>query len=407
MTRLATLLLMIIAARAADDPFKAAYDAHHWPDLRDAVLANRNAPAFYRLVIAQASNDVRGAEKALKELERSGAPKETLSDAHYLLNRMFTRIGDYQNALAHAKRIAEVMPDRAISAAALEDEQTLARLPKQEVISRRPGTVAYSKWPDAPYVVCPVNINGQAVRFALDTGATASSMTESLAKRLDLRTVGGHSRFEGYTGTHTATMHYAYAERLKIGNSELRNVAFLVMPDDLDVLAGVPPDERGIIGMPVFLALETMRWNREGQASFAFPAARFDARHANLLFDGLQPVTFVEIGGHKLGMELDSGSETTFLWPMFVKDYPQLLIEPQEGKRNLYGATGSAELRALTLREIKMTVGGLPIVYKNAPALLQSTVSVSQWLYGLMGKDQLDQASEVTFDFRAMKLELK
>ena len=46
--------------------------------------------------------------------------------------------------------------------------------------------------------------------------------------------------------------HYAVAERLKIGNTEFRNVSFLVLSDDdLEVLQEA--DVRGFIGLPILL----------------------------------------------------------------------------------------------------------------------------------------------------------
>jgi hypothetical protein len=54
-----------------------------------------------------------------------------------------------------------------------------------------------------------------------------------------------------------------------------------------------------------------------------------------------------------------------------------------------------------------MTVAGFPILFHDAPVLLQSTIESSVWHYGLLGMDKLAQASEVTLDFKAMRIDLK
>jgi hypothetical protein len=57
--------------------------------------------------------------------------------------------------------------------------------------------------------------------------------------------------------------------------------------------------------------------------------------------------------------------------------------------------------------ELRMTVAGFPILFRDAPVLLQSTIESSLWHYGLLGMDKLAQASEVTLDFKAMRINLK
>jgi hypothetical protein len=103
---------------------------------------------------------------------------------------------------------------------------------------------------------------------------------------------------------------------LRIGKAELRHVAFMVLPDDLDVWADDPVAQPGTVGLPVLLALETIQWNRNHELRIGFPPEHADLRNANLSFGELDPLAWVEIG--------------------------------------------------------RMTVGGFPIVYRKAPALLST-----------------------------------
>jgi hypothetical protein len=95
------------------------------------------------------------------------------------------------------------------------------------------------------------------------------------------------------------------------------------------------------------------------------------------------------------------------MWPLFVKDFPELLDGSYESTTGLTGATGSSDVRSAILPELHMTVGGFPIVYRKAPILLSTTIAASNWHYGQIGMDQLVQASEVTIDFKAMRIQLK
>jgi hypothetical protein len=57
-------------------------------------------------------------------------------------------------------------------------------------------------------------------------GAGISTVTEAEAKRLGMKIMPGNSSINGSSGVSNAERHYAVADRLKVGDSELRNVAF-------------------------------------------------------------------------------------------------------------------------------------------------------------------------------------
>jgi len=120
----------------------------------------------------------------------------------------------------------------------------------------------------------------------------------------------------------------------------------------------------------------------------------------------------VSLGGqtiakHRLAVELDTGSDQSFVWPKYVKDFPELLPDVWEGTTRWNGITGGMEVRAATLPEFCFSGGGFEIVYEKASALLQTTIPSSTFLYGLFGKDQIDKAHEVSLDLRAMQLTLR
>jgi len=54
-----------------------------------------------------------------------------------------------------------------------------------------------------------------------------------------------------------------------------------------------------------------------------------------------------------------------------------------------------------------MKVANIPIVLRPAPVLLATTAGASNWHYGTIGMDLLNQAEEVTLDFKAMTLLMK
>jgi Aspartyl protease len=407
-TSVVLLLVAVMAVAADTDSMSIALAKHGWFDLRDAVAAVKSPP-FYRLITAAAFNDVRGAEKEIPAVMHSGLSPQQLGEVHYQLYRLYNRIGQYHNAVAEARKawsIPEVgwTPSEAEKA----DADALERLPNLEVMSRRPAITSYSEWPGRATVVVPVAINGQwRARFGFDTGAGMCGMTETLAKRFGLRISAGQPLYDGMAGTQSTAGHYAIAERLKIGNTEFRNVSFLVLPDQLEVLHEIPADERGWIGLPIALALQTIRWNRSHRLDIGFAPARTTVRTSNLAFESLSPLIAVEVAGRRLSFEFDTGGEATTLWPPFAEEFPELLQDARKTSQKISGATGGVNLEAAILPELRMRLAGFPVVISDVSALRSPTVPASNFHHGLIGMDTLSKADEVTLDFRAMRLDLR
>jgi hypothetical protein len=400
------LLLCRFLYAAGETNLRVALDAHRWFDLRDSVVS-REAPPLYRFFVAAAFNDVHGAEKELSAVIRSGSYRERLAAMHHAMYHLYYRTGRYHEAALEARRWWAQPdagdPDEASKA----DVAAMNRLPDLKVVSHRPATLTYTNWPQTEFVVAPMTINGHSAQFAFDTDAAMSITSEAEAKRLGLRIMAGQALFDGITGQRNTNGRYAVADRLRIGNTELRNVALTVVSDDLDVWAKVPLTQRGAVGLPVLLAVQTLRWNRNRELTIGFPPEEANLRNANLSFEGLDPLALIEIARRKLAVDLDTGTAVSTMWPTFVKNFPELLDGSYETRKTLSGATGSADIRAAILPELQMTVAGFPIVYRDAPALLSTTIPASNWHYGQFGIDQLAQASEVTIDFKALRIHLK
>ncbi len=386
---------------------EAARAAHHWFDLRDAVMAG-GAPLLDRVIVATAFHDVRGAEAAMKTLLQSKPNVDDAVDAHFAMFRMYERMGRLRSGAAESYKIFKVAPDRTPTGADLDNLQGQARVPDLKVVSRKPAMVKYTILPNGPHMAAPITINGHDAHYIIDTGAAYSMATETEAKRLGLKMVEGTPKFNGITGSAASSGHYAYAERVRFGNTELRNVPYVVLPDNaIDFFTELPEEQRGVTGMPILLATGAIRWNQHGELTIGLETKPGNLRDANLAFDGLVPVTYWEVGNHRLAVELDTGSGGSYVFVRYIADFHDSIPDLPEGKTGLTGATGSADKRSITLPELRMTVGGMPWTLSNVPLFLEPTIPESVFLYGLFGKDQFDKAAEVTLDFRAMKLTLK
>jgi predicted aspartyl protease len=404
----AFLFLLAGLVQAADDAvLRAALDEHRWFDLRDAVTGGQ-APAFYPFWVAVAFNDLPGAERGLKAAVRSRVATAQLADMHNALGRAYFRVGRYRDGAREERLSWTLAPDKAPAGpAAKADLEARERLPDQEVIARRSATLTYTDWMDSPRISCPMTINGQTAQYALDTDAGMSGTTEAEAKRLGLRIIAGPASYDGFTGAASSSGHYAVADRLKIGTNELRNVAFLVYPDGLDVFEKAPPEQRGAIGLPVLIALQTLAWNRNHELRIGFRPGRADLRHANLAYEELDPLVAVEVDGRRATVDLDTGSTFTQMWPAFAQRFPDQVQKGRKSTASLHGATGSGDVESVIVPELQMTVAGFPITLRDLHVLLEQTIWASHWHDGMLGFDELAKATRVRIDFKAMRLDVK
>jgi hypothetical protein len=105
---------------------------------------------------------------------------------------------------------------------------------------------------------------------------------------------------------------------------------------------------------------------------------------------------------------LDTGAEETSLWPTFAKDFARVIDESgKKARKQIRGVGGTLEIEAVTLREVMLKIGGFELTLGPAPVLLQETLPASKDYHGLLGWTLLQQADQVTFDFKSMKLTLQ
>jgi hypothetical protein len=228
---LACLVFFAGCVNGADEAaLRAAFEAHHWFDLRDAV--SDSSPLFYRLVTAAAFNDIPAAEKLMSALKRSCADTEQLRGAHYATYRLYQRNGFYRRAAAEARQVIE---------------QTTAGWSDMEAMEKLPGTS----------VASPRQANHQWTRRAIRHGHGRWNVhrdgKRGEASRSDNRT--GHSVVQWHQrgGQHAGPLRIrGPAENREY---ELRNVAFTVLPDSaMDLFGTLPQQQRGAIGIPILLA---------------------------------------------------------------------------------------------------------------------------------------------------------
>jgi hypothetical protein len=376
-------------------------DSHQWFALRDAS-AHAKAPLFYRALIEYAFNQVKTTQKDLDAVIKAAPHSDQAYEAHGMLANLYFRNGLYREAYLQIEIMLVEKPNAADVRNMRPLFQTLSRS-NQIVLSKKSSTLPMFMNRDGVYI--PIVLDGHEAHYSIDTGSNTSLMSESEAKRLGLQVQSVETQFGSITAAHIDAR-IAVVKNLIVGGLHLENVAFLVVPDAQEPFVDLPEGQRGILGIPVLIAMQTFRWDPKGTFAFGFKPKPKDLSASNLAFDGIMPVTQVGVEEKKLAFTLDTGETHSILYKPFAKEFSDLLkISGQKESHKLTGLAGSSNYDSVVLPSLKLELGGLDV--HLTPAHILTEDINSNWAPGNLGRDLLNQAQTITFDFHAMTLSLQ
>jgi hypothetical protein len=271
-----------------------------------ALVEQGKPPQFYRGAVEAAFHHLPQAEKDLEAIIRARPHDHEAYEAHALLAGLYVRTGQYRDAAIRTDALLADKPDAEDAKNVQSLLRVLSQTPDQAVVQKKPSTVRMHT--EDGNLFLPVVINDAPAEYALDTEAAVSLLSESEAKRLGLAMRDLQTKIEGMSGAGIGAR-VAVADRFTLGNIRLANVAFYVLPDKQPPFDSLPSGRQGILGIPVILALQTLRWNpRNNTFECGFPSRGQDLRHSNLSFDGASPLTQVSIRSRVLEFSLDTGA---------------------------------------------------------------------------------------------------
>lgn len=378
------------------------YKSHRWFDLRDALRRGEGA-SLYRGAVAAAFNDIHEAELVLGTVIDAAPSSEQAADAERWLIALYVRNGRYHDATRMTRQQWAARPGDPVSDADRALAATLAGLPDLAVTAWGASTLQYMT--EGGDKFAPAAVNGRAVKFTLDTDSNISVIAESEATRLGLSIQKGGVMIGGASGARATSARTAVADRLDIGNVHLASVAFVVVPDTTEPFAEYPLGERGVIGLPVLIALRSWGWKRDGQLQVGAVRPIPRDTGAELGFDGVDPVTRVTIDDHRLDVVLDTGAEETEWWPPFAREFADVISRTgKKSAKSEVGYSGRASLDAMTLPTMSVRICDVDLTLTDTPVLMRKTVGPSDRYYGRLGMDLLNQARRVTIDFISMRI---
>lgn len=370
-----------------------------WSELRAAAVKDDKA-IFYRAMAAAVFNDPE-AESLFRQVIRDEPNSEHAYQAHNWLANLYQKSGRYHSLTAICEAQWKSFPDRKEIKSQKKEDAPFVDLPDQV---NGPHTTSRFHH-DGHSLPAPATINGKQVKFFFDNGADLSCISQNEAKRLGMK----FSNAVGSMGTMTKNVGFrmATAKDVVIGQMHFRDVSFAVFPDDQPPMSLVPIGHRGVIGLPLMVAIGTFRWDAKGSLVIGEESRHLRPDQSNLIFDaGDHVVLSAKFQGEQIWASFDSGARTTDIYAPFSRRFSSYLLERGKvGNNSIIGIGGAENYEAIDVPELSFQIDGKSLSLKPAH-IMTKREDHRDWIFANVGKDLYMQTSGFVLDFQAMRLTL-
>ena len=390
------------AAEPQPHELKKLRDTHNWFRLRETVRGTTSSP-LNAGAVASAFNEKARAEKILLALIRSNPKSVEAYEAYDVLANLYMRTGRYRQLMAIMEKRWRAFPDKPEIATERAAVSPFRGMPDQTLVQKGRSTFQHEG-----NIFLPVSIGSGTASYFFDTGANMSCMSASETKRLGLIVTEPRGTMGTSTGVRVP-FRTAVAKTVSVGNMKFRNVTFAVFPDDQEPWSVLKPGQRGIIGMPMVQAFETIRWSLDGTTEVGSDAGVpvHQGASPNLAFVNSDIELSVMIEGERAFLTLDTGAQTTDLYQPFAKAFPELLS--RNGRRKdsteVRGVGKAQEFESVRLPELLLNIGSIKVALRPVNVIMKDIGKPC--CVGNIGMDVLRQASAFSLDFRSMMLALE
>ncbi len=411
----ALLLLLAVSddVTGQAEPLAELLELYHQRDyfeLRAALagataLVERPEHRFLTAAVDHAFNRPLASNRVLAELSSQGSnlPAKLKSEALRLEMENHVRLHDYPAALVAARRIVgapgehprELVSEVANTTLLLE---ALQAEPPQTVEIRSASRLKL----ELRRRLVAVTLGGSRVELGIDTGANFSVLMRSVAQAagLSIRSVG----LQVTTSTgRIVPADVAVADQVTLGRAELRNVVFLVFPDELLSFAGgarLP----GLIGLPVLEALGEIRLLADNVLEI--PARPPKRGESNLALDGLELLVSARFQKEDIVCRLDTGSGRTFFYaPFFQRFRSRIESLGQRQPVEIEGVGGARRLEAIEVSALTLQVARADLRLRRPLIYTAPLVDGGEdYLACNLGIDELDGFRYYAINFVDMAL---
>jgi hypothetical protein len=250
----------------------------------------------------------------------------------------------------------------------------------------------------------PVATGSGSDEFIFDTGANISTITRSCADRLGLHRMHTSFDVKGFQGL-SVQSDVGIADSLNIGGFVIRNVVFMIMPDEALSFPQIDFHIHGIIGYPVFRAMKEVRISKNDVLTIpAAPAPLPAGMKENLALHGLFPMVQMRTDHDELmNFHFDTGAKTTDLFNNYYELHKRWISRRGEYKIMEFGsAGGTRRMAAYVLDNFSFYIGDTRATLPHVTVMTKPIKNRHELVYGNIGQDLMDLFDEITINFEYM-----
>ena len=261
--------------------------------------------------------------------------------------------------------------------------------------------------PSVPRIA--TRVNDVEVEGIIDSGAALSIISQRLAARLNVRSLGEfEGTFYGLLGE-PITVRFGLLESLKLGAMTIENVPVAIMPDEkMRFLVSRETQEHFhmdfLLGANLLkeFRLELNFDRRHVSFKRLHERDRVPAADQNLFFNGFRPHVRGAVNRHGWFLfVLDTGSEITFLNDARLGILPINMFE-QGGHTATLQGLGGAMKRGAKLENVEVGIDRWAGLFKTIPTY---SADEHDYAVGIIGQNFLENFN-VVIDFGRMRVDL-
>ncbi len=253
-------------------------------------------------------------------------------------------------------------------------------------------------------LLVPVNSGGVAEKFVFDSRAGLSTVPLSVAQAMGMRVYDADVEV-GTSGSETVQTSLAVADSLYFGDVLVRNIVFLLVPDETMTFPQINYAIRGIIGFPVILAMEEMHLQKSGRIHIPFQPSHRE--FSNLFMKDLDPYVQLISDTDSLVLGLDTGANHTELSKQYYDNHREAVdIAGRDTTSHRGSAGGVTEGRVKIVTDFPFSIGSKNGVLAEVPITLDE-YSFTRGIDGNLGQDILTQFDTMILNFRDMFIDFE
>ncbi len=253
-------------------------------------------------------------------------------------------------------------------------------------------------------LLVPVRSGGVAEKFVFDSGANLSTVPQSVARAMGMRVYNADVTV-GTSGAETEQASLAVADSLWFGDVLVRNVVFLLVPDETMTFPQINYAISGVVGFPVMLAMEEVRLQKSGPIHIPFEPTR--RTFSNLFMEGLKPHVQLVSGDDALVLSLDTGANRTELSRQYYDRHREAVDLAGRDTVAMRGSAGGvAESREKILTDFPFRIGSAGGVLADIRVALDD-YTFTAGIDGNLGQDVLTQFDTMILNFRDMFIDFE